>query len=228
MRKSFILKVAIDAFVIGIFLSMTGCEKDEVTTGTVTDIDGNVYKTVKIGTQWWMAENLKVTKYSDGTTIPLVTDSIAWFNLISDGYCYYKNDHAYKDTYGALYNWGAVSTGKLAPAGWHVPDEKDWIKLRDHLGGKDIAGGKLKETGTLHWTSPNTGATNESGFTALPAGTRSQWANFQNIGLLGEWWSSSEYEEAVVCAATDYYTAYFALMMPEIKKMGLSVRCIKY
>ena len=133
---------------------------------TATDIDGNVYHTVTIGTQIWMVENLKTTRYNDGSPIPFVTDSSSWSNLTTPGYCWYNNDTTNKNTYGALYNWFAVNTGKLAPTGWHVPTDDEWTTLTTYLGGESIAGGKLKETGTTHWRTPNAGATNEIGFTA--------------------------------------------------------------
>ena len=120
------------------------------TGGTVTDIDGNVYHTVTIGTQTWMVENLKTTKYNDGTAIPLVTDSTAWLNLTTPGYCWYNNDAAtYKNTYGALYNWFTVNTSKLAPSGWHVPTDAEWTTLITYLGGETVAGGQMKSTGTI-------------------------------------------------------------------------------
>jgi uncharacterized protein (TIGR02145 family) len=130
-----------------------------LTYGEVSDIDGNYYKTIQIGSQIWMAENLKTTRYNDGSNIPLVTDNTAWSNLTTPGYCWYNNDAAtYKNVYGALYNWYAVNTGKLCPSGWHVPSEYEWTLLVNYLGGVYAAGGKLKETGTTHWYSPNAGA----------------------------------------------------------------------
>ena len=120
------------------------------TATTVSDADGYVYHTVTIGAQVWMVENLKTTKYNDGTAIPLVTDSTAWAILTIPGYCWYNNDAVtYKATYGALYNWYAVNTGKLAPKGWHVPADAEWTKLITFLGGEDVAGGKMKSTGTI-------------------------------------------------------------------------------
>jgi uncharacterized protein (TIGR02145 family) len=122
---------------------------------TVTDIDGNVYHTVKIGTQVWMVENLKVTKFNDGTAILLAPDSSSWSNLTTSGYCWYNNDApAYKHTYGALYNWNTVKTGKLCPVGWHVPGNDDWATLIGYLGGESAAGYNLNEAGTSHWQSP--------------------------------------------------------------------------
>jgi uncharacterized protein (TIGR02145 family) len=159
---------------------------------TVTDADGNVYHTVTIGTQTWTVENLKTTKYNDGTTIPLVTDSTTWVNLTTAGYCWFNNDAATnKNVYGALYNWYTVNTGKLAPAGWHVPTDAEWNTLSIYLGGANISGGKLKESGTTHWSIPNTGATNESGFSALPGGCRFDNGYFDLIHCDGDWWSAT-------------------------------------
>ena len=139
---------------------------------TVTDIDGNIYKTVTIGSQVWLAEDLKTTKYNDGTPIPYVTDKEEWINTKSGAYCWncwYCKDESNDSIYGALYNWYAI-TGKLCPVGWHVSTDQDWETLIDYCGGWEIAGGKLKEVGTIHWESPNLGATNEFGFTAIPFG----------------------------------------------------------
>jgi uncharacterized protein (TIGR02145 family) len=152
-------------------------------TPPVTDGDGNVYNTVTIGTQIWMKGNLKTMKFNYGTSIPNVTDNTTWAGLTSAAYCWYNNDAAtYKTTYGALYNWYAVDVasndGKnVCPAGWHIPSDAEWTTLTDYLGGASVAGSKLKETGTTHWLSPNTGATNESGFTALPGGGHSRNGN---------------------------------------------------
>jgi uncharacterized protein (TIGR02145 family) len=163
------------------------------TIPTISDIEGNVYHIVTIGTQVWMAENLKTTRYSNGTSIPLVTDNSAWGNLTTPGYCWYNNDEAtYKNTYGALYNWYTINTGNLCPTGWHVPTDAEWTTLTTYLGGESVAGGKLKETGTAHWTSPNIGATNESGFTALPGGDRIYDGTFYTIGSYGWWWSEGD------------------------------------
>lgn len=165
---------------------------------TVNDIDGNVYKTVTIGNQIWMAANLKTTKYNDGKAIPLVTDNAAWTNrdsiaLTTPAYYWYDNDSTTKQTYGALYNGYTVKTGKLCPIGWHVPDDAEWSKLTTYLGGEEVAGGKLKETGTDHWQSPNKGATNESGFTALPGGYRTMNGKFFYANGGSGWWSSTKY-----------------------------------
>jgi uncharacterized protein (TIGR02145 family) len=135
------------------------------------DADGIVYKTVKIGNQIWMAENLRTTKYRNGNPIPNVTDANDWSQLTTGAYCDYENQP--DNSYGKLYNAFAVNDPRsIAPKGWHVPTGEEWKILLDYLGGENIAGGKLKETGTTHWESPNTGATNESGFSALPCGLR--------------------------------------------------------
>ncbi len=157
------------------------------------DGSNNYYSVVQIGTQTWMAENLRATKFNDGTDIPLVTDYTDWDKLSTPGYCWYKNDaDTYKIPYGALYNWFTVSTGKLCPAGWHVATNPEWATLvNTYLGGGSVAGGKLKETGTAHWKSPNTGASNETGFTALPGGNRTYGAS-RGIGYGGFWWTATQ------------------------------------
>lgn len=172
-----------------------GCKKNTSAEPEIVakDADGNVYNTVSIGNQVWMVENLKTTKYNDGTSIPLVTGQIEWVNKTSAAYCWCLNDSlANKDTYGALYNWYAVNSGKLAPAGWHVATDADWTILINYLGGVTTGGGKLKEAGTAHWNAPNTGATNATGFSALPGGYRSSAnGSFVNMGVWGCWWSST-------------------------------------
>jgi uncharacterized protein (TIGR02145 family) len=139
--------------------------------GTVTDIDGNVYQTVVIGSQCWMKENLKTTRFNDGTSIPLVTNFNQWHYSHGPAYCYYNNDSAsYKSIYGPLYKGYTHNYGQVCPLGWHVPTIAEWDTLITFLLGETVAGGKLKATGTQYWIAPNTGATNESGFTALPGG----------------------------------------------------------
>ena len=169
-----------------------------ISYGTMTDQNRNTYKTVTIGSQVWMAENLRATSFSDNTSIPLVTDNKEWINSSSPAYCWYQNDpDANKSIYGALYNWHAVKTGKLCPSGWHVPSNEEWLTLRKYLGGEDLVGGKLKETGISHWQSPNSGATNESGFTALPGGGRlcigtGNEGNFSGKGTICSFWTATE------------------------------------
>ncbi|MBV5313662.1 MAG: hypothetical protein JZU47_10225 [Prolixibacteraceae bacterium] len=196
--------------------------------GEVTDADGNVYPTIKIGNQIWMAENLKTTKYNDGTTIPNVTDNTTWAALKTGAYCYYNNDAInYKATYGTLYNWYAVNTNRLCPAGWHVPTDSEWTTLTTYIGGESVAGGKLKGTGTTHWLTPNTGATNEVGFTALPAGYRGSNGTFYYIGYGGYWWSSTEYLTNYVWHWYVFYSDSGVRRYGYTKEHGFSVRCVR-
>jgi uncharacterized protein (TIGR02145 family) len=203
-----------------------GSDEDNNTT-SITDKDGNVYTSVTIGTQIWMVENLKTTKYNDGTDIPLVTDNTAWSNLTTPGYCWYNNEIANKTPYGALYNWYAVNTGKLCPTGWHVSTDAEWTTLTTFLGGESIAGGKLKEIGTVNWKSPNTGATNETGFTALPGGRRTSTYLFDAIEVFGNWWSSSVSSDVDAFARMMRNDNSSFLMWFSFKCNGLSVRCLK-
>jgi len=197
------------------------------TTGTVTDIDGNVYHTVTIGTQVWMVENLKTTKYHDGTSIPNVTDNNAWSNLTTGAYCDYNNTPSNSATYGKLYNWYAVNTGKLCPTGWHVATDAEWTTLTNSLGGGSIAGGKLKETGITHWNSPNTGATNKTGFTALPGGGRDSDGTFFNVGDGGYWWSATEGDAASAWYRLMTYNGSTVYRGGSHKELGFSVRCVR-
>jgi formylglycine-generating enzyme len=198
---------------------------------SVVDIEGNVYHTLKIGSQIWMLENLTVTKFNDGKEIPLILDSLKWDKLVKPGYCWYYNDPlTYKKTYGALYNWYTVNTGKLCPVGWHVPSLDEWEKLSDFLGGDDVAGGKLKEVGTSHWTSPNKGADNSSGFTALPGGYRSPVDTkfiVEVEGSFGNWWTSTESDKKEAYEyCLNYYSSELKMDGLESKAYGFSVRCL--
>ena len=196
-------------------------------SGTFTDPrDGHVYKWVKIGAQIWMAENLRTTKYNDGSNIQNVTDVKTWANLTIPGYCWYNNDAANKNTFGSLYNWYATNTGKLAPIGWHIPSDTEWTILTTFLGGESGAGGKLKETGKIHWTASNSEATNETVFTALPGGDRCK-GTFSYVGLRGYWWSSTaDYSSYAWSRYIGTNTS--GIYRLEIDKdSGFSVRCIK-
>jgi uncharacterized protein (TIGR02145 family) len=198
-----------------------------------SDGDGNNYPVVQAGTgkgspQIWMAENLKTTKLNDGTTIiPNVTGNTAWGALSTPGYCLFNNEAANKDTFGALYNWHTVSTGKLCPTGWHVPDEAEWTTYTEYLGGDNVAGGKLKETGTAHWASPNAEATNETGFTALPSGYRKFDSGFGLTGSYSKMWSATEFDAAYGWSRYVYYGNGNLIRTIFEKEAGLSVRCIK-
>lgn len=200
-----------------------------LTYGSLTDIDGNVYKTIQIGKQVWMAENLKTAKFKDGTIIPFVNDNNAWANLTTSAACWYNNDVvSNKDVYGALYNWYPVNTGKLCPTGWHVPSDVEWTTLTTYLGGENGTGIMLKEIGTSHWITPNVGATNTSGFTAVPGGARSVNSGiFTNFGFNGCWWSSSEYSTYYAWARYVGYSNIYVGRSDYNKQYGLSVRCLK-
>jgi len=208
----------------------TGLEHVHLEYGTVTDIDGNEYHTVKIGTQWWMAENLKVTHYRNSDDVPNVTEDSSWINLRTGAYCSYENHEDTVSTFGRLYNWYAVVDSRgLAPTGWHIPSDDEWQTLVEYLEGDSTAGGKMKETGSLRWNSPNTGATNESGFTALPGGFRSGVINdFSAIGE-GAWvWSSTESITICTwCRILSNKNSVVNRIEGGMKLFGLSVRCIK-
>lgn len=195
------------------------------------DGDGNSYETVTIGTQTWMTENLKTTKYNDGKDIPLITENNEWNTLTTPGYCWYDNDEAkYKNTYGTLYNWYAVNTEKLCPVGWHVASNAEWVILITYLEGETVASNKLKQKGTEHWISPNEGATNETGFTALPGSYRDKIGLFGEIGDYGFWWTSTEdnknNNENGWLQHMRYRNSYVYNQSFD-KKLGASVRCIK-
>lgn len=197
-------------------------------SGTVIDFDGNMYAVVKICDQFWLKQNLKVTHYRNGNPIPNETGIAAWSNLTSGAYCDYENTPGNSSTYGKLYNYySVVDSRNLCPIGWHVPSDPEWITLENCLGGINVAGAELKETGTTHWKTPNTGATNSSGFTALPGGYRNSNGEFGNISEQGYWWSTTG-------SSASY--AYFHSLSFENKGVsrgnysrgfGFSVRCIK-
>ena len=218
--------------VMGLHLILiNSCSKDDGDNNpstSITDKDGNIYTSVTIGTQTWMVENLKTTKYNDGTAIPNVTDNTEWSNLTTSAYCWYDNDIAKKTPYGALYNGYAVKTGKLCPTGWHVPSDTEWITLIDYAGGSDVAGGKLKEAGTTHWDDPNTGATDEYGFKYLPGGLRDTYGSIYSLGVVGDYWGNDSqtngymYSIGIFHSDNSLGTTYYGF--PD---EGISVRCLK-
>lgn len=229
-----------------VLIFTNSCKKKDSTTPTltlttVTDIDGNVYHTVTIGTQVWMVENLKVTKYRNGDPIPNVTDVTAWSNLTTGAYCNYNNDANNSITYGSLYNWYAVyDNRKITPTGWHVATDSEWNILEKYLDstvditaigpvGTDI-GSKLKEAGTTHWNSPNTDATNSSGFSAMPGGGRYYTGVsvvFGSIGDYGYWWSATEYGVAGAWLRYLNYDNSQVNRNYSHKEYGFSVRCVR-
>jgi uncharacterized protein (TIGR02145 family) len=199
------------------------------TYGTMTDQQGNVYKTIVIGTQMWMAENLKTTIYRNGDAIANADtiDDAQFANLTTGAWCFY-NYSQYDCPYGKLYNWYAVADPRnVCPTGWHVPTHAEWTTLTSFLGGEEVAGDKLKSTGTQYWYLPNTDANNESGFSGLPGGNRPDVDLAGSPGADGRWWSSTE------SSATSAWHLYLLvndaefMMFPVDKHYGLSVRCIK-
>ena len=197
-------------------------------TGSVSDNDGNTYQTVGVGYQIWMTENLKTTKYNDGTAIPLVDKDTSWAKLTSPGYCWYGNNEAInKNTYGAVYNWYTVNTNKLCPSGWHVPSDDEFSALVKYLGGASKAGGLLKEVGLSHWNSPNAGATNQYGFNAVGGGMRLDDGRFDFVKVEGGWWGSTNYSDlngSYLYLLFNYSNSFQGYTN---KKFGKSVRCVK-
>jgi len=210
----------------GIIISINGCEKDN--ENAVTDIDGNVYHTVTIGTQVWMVENLKSTHYRNGGPVPNVKEGAEWDNLSTGAYCDFNNEASNAGIFGHLYNWYAVNDSRqLCPEGWHIPTDDEWSVLVGFLGGEQVAGEKLKDTDTAFWHCPNTFATNSTGFSGLPGGCRRHDGPFHYPGYYGFWWTATE--------ETTYYSWYRSLVYdsPGIfrnhygKDYGCSVRCVK-
>ena len=198
--------------------------------GTMSDNDGNTYKTIQIGTQVWMAENLKTTKYRNGDQIEPVADDANWGTLTAGAYCWYNKDAAAnKATYGALYNWYAVNDSRnIAPAGWHVASDAEWTTLTNYLVSTGVSSfGLLKETGFSHWLSPNTGATDSSGFTALPGGNRYIDGAFNGVGGYGLWWSSSAYGASSAWGRSLGYDGANVSRANGYKQIGFSVRCVR-
>jgi len=202
-------------------------------SGTIKDIDSNLYHTVTIGTQEWTCENLKTTRLNNGEKIQWLLDLPAWQGSTGPGYGSYGNSPSFYESYGSLYNGYAVSTGKLCPAGWHVPGNDEWHVLVVYLGDTLVAGGKMKEAGTLHWEDPNGGATNESGFSALPGGNLisvgddCNGAGFSGVRSGGYWWSQTHDSAGLYfLGLSNYGPAVYRLGIGR-NTDGLSVRCIR-
>lgn len=231
-----------------IILSMFSCNKDEPTTpsnplngrttavfnpdksyGSMTDIDGNIYKTITIGNQTWMAENLRVTKYNNGVSIPNIVDNEEWASLTTGAFCNYNNTNDLDTiaTYGRLYNWYAVAdTQQIAPEGWRVSTVADWNELVDLLGGDTIAGNAIKEVGIAHWKNPYE-SSNNSGFTAIPSGMRELSEDTDDIGFFCTYWTASE---ASLIGAGFIYLYFVSSRIDNgviYKANGYAVRLIK-
>ena len=233
--------------VMTVFLMLSaGCTKEKPAVPKagepVTDIDGNEYKTVQIGGQVWMAQNLDVSHYRNGDPIPQVTNEEEWVKLEIGAWCYYNNDPATGAVYGKLYNWYAVNDPRgLAPEGWHIPTDEEWVEMEKQLGmlsaeAKEVefrgreknVGSKLKETGTDHWKEPNSDATNETGFSALAGGYRDNDGPFCFFGKYGSFWTASKADDGKRVlfrglTTTDPGVYRFSFN----RKCGFSVRCVK-
>lgn len=210
-------------------------------TGRLTDYDGNSYSWIGIGKQAWMAENLKTTHYSDGTAIPYVEETPDWANLhaTDKAYCWYKNSAANRTIYGGLYTWAAAVNGTIGssnnpsdiqgvcPDGWHLPSNSEWSELVLHLGGTDSAGYKLKETGSTHWPNEDSDATNESGFTALPGGSRYPDGKFNSFRWYAYFWTATENLENQAYHRSLFYQGPDVPGTAFHKEFGFSVRCIR-
>lgn len=202
------------------------------TYSTIMDLDGNSYRTIIIGNKEWMAENLKTTKYQNGDLIPSISVNIEWqnsSNTLQGGWCFYNNNPQNDCPYGKLYNWYAVSDPRgICPVGWHIPSDIEWTQLIDTLGGLSIAGGKMKSVGTQFWNAPNIGATNESGFSGLPARYRNIDGTFGNVSFYGcLWWSSTEITNTDVWARNIYNSGIDVNRLSFYKSYGISVRCVR-
>ncbi|NND05901.1 MAG: hypothetical protein HKN87_05935 [Saprospiraceae bacterium] len=206
--------------------------------GEVTDTAGNTYRTITIGSQEWMAENLRTTHYADGTIIPQVNNNGTWAAANYGAWCWYDTSSNYELPYGKLYNWYAVNDGRgLCPNGWHMPSDAEWTTLIDFLDPEvvdpdaigtqsSVAGGKMKESGTAHWNSPNTAATNESGFSGLPGGFRFNDGSYITLGNDGYWWSSTE-SGANAWFRVLFYSSVDVSRSNNDKRLGFSVRCLR-
>lgn len=190
------------------------------------DADGNAYRTITIGTQTWMEENLKTTTYNDGSPIPNVKSANSWALLITGAYCWYSDAITNKNIYGALYNYYAVADSRgLSPTGWHIATKEEWATLVAYVGGESIAGVKLMESGPKHW-KPGNIATNESGFTALPGGDRYR-NDYYYIEFKGSWWTATEFDSSNAWSPAMASSYQDVRIYENEKSVGLSVRCVK-
>lgn len=226
-----------------VVLLIVGCSKEESAPEvpanvTVIDVDGNVYNPITIGKQTWFKENLKVSKYSDGTTIPEVNDPDLWAKLTTGAWCYYNKSSSFGVEFGKLYNWYAIAgiydtasfndtslRKKIVPNGYHIPTDAEWTVLTNSLGSS--AGGKMKEIGTVHWAETSPETTNSSLFTALPSGIRISYGTFYFIGEYGYWWSSTGIDSDIAWNRSLGYNSNIVCRSYDDKNYGFSVRFIK-
>lgn len=212
----------------------TESEQNGIVTGTIRDVEGNIYKIIRIGKQWWMAENLRVTQYRNGEWIINVTGSKTWSDLTVGAYCYYDNDFDKAKNYGNLYNWNAlVDRRNLAPEGWHIPTDDDWQELVDYLGGETLAGGEMKSVGSIEnndglWAGSNESGTDEFGFSALPAGYRNQNGLYNGKDSSAYFWSSTEKgNNTAVYRYLNHDNSTVYRDDSGLKQAGYSIRCVR-
>jgi len=231
--------------VMSCIILITSCDEnstliENTPDNVITDIDGNEYKIIKISDQWWMAENLKVTRYNNGDSILNLTNAEDWENSSSGSVCSYNNYGYTPDVYGRLYNWYAIEDSrKIAPNGWHIPSDSEWKELEINLGMSQSEvdengyrgigiGGKLKSDG-IQWVSPNVGATDSVGFSALGSGLRVPNGSFVALLFSGIFWTSSEYEfyNSYAIYRGLYYDTSAIERSVDYKQYGFSIRCVK-
>lgn len=195
---------------------------------TVKDADGNVYGIIQIGRQIWMEENLKTTRFNDGKIIPMVPEDKKWNILKTPAYCWFNNNIANKEVYGALYNWYTVNTKKICPKDWHVPTDEEWTTMINILGDIKTAGNKLKEKGTEHWKNTLQAGTDEFFFRALPGGLRNDFGVFPEFGnSYAVWWTATEFSPTDAWNRGLFYSSSQVFKGHDKKLSGFSIRCIK-
>lgn len=208
-------------------IQSSGIKSVSSTRDALTDASALAGNTVRIGSQVWMTKNLDVSRYRNGDKIPQVKNRAKWAALTTGAWCWHNNDSSTGAVYGKIYNWYAVNDARgLAPEGWHIPSDSEWTILTTFLGGDAVAGGKMKETGTAHWLSPNTDATNSSGFTGVAAGNRYNTGSFLYFGMYGWGWSSSESSGLAWYRRLNYNDGGVFRGAAD-KRDGISVRCIR-
>lgn len=209
-------------------IQSSGINSESLSQNVLKDASALAGNTVRIGSQVWMTKNLDVSRYKNGDRIPQVRSGAKWAALTIGAWCWYNNDSTNGAVYGKLYNWYAVNDPRgLAPEGWHIPSDPEWATLSAFLGGDEVAGGKMKETGTIHWAAPNADASNSSGFTGLPGGGRYNGI-FANLTGGGIWWSSTEYDTLNVWYRyLGYGWGNLGRLSDEGKQEGFSVRCLR-
>jgi uncharacterized protein (TIGR02145 family) len=219
--------------VVAIIVIISSCKKENssqnnaCSSTTVTDIDGNVYNTIKIGTQCWMQQNLKTTHYRDGSAIIEMEDSASWANAYGVGaWCYFEGNSSYNNTFGKLYNWyAATNPRQLCPAGWHIPTDSDFQKLSDYLGGNSVSASHMELISSL-WQAPNNGADNSSGFSALPGGEREGYGSFDDFSIRAYFWTSTPYNSVFSWNRGVYTDDSICYHFFDINTAGHSIRCV--